>query len=83
MHCFELESKRFHCRNFTYYLFPQAHDQKWKSILIPKAKKQKLLDSVNFVIASAILLPNADFITNLHYSWSQMGLKVLTIFFLA
>lgn len=38
--------------------------------------------SVNFII-TAIVLDNADFIANLHYSWPQMALKVLTVFFLA
>lgn len=38
--------------------------------------------SVNSII-TAIVLANADFIANLHFSWPQMALKVLTVFFLA
>lgn len=41
------------------------------------------MDSVNFIITSAVLLASADFITNLHNSWPKMALKVLISLFLA
>lgn len=40
------------------------------------------MDGVNFIITSAILLAQADFITNLNNAWPKMALEVLTIFFL-